>query len=443
MYPPTFPQTAHNIPTPFPIGGNGTSGSLPWQGNPALYGNVQNPYAQGGQSFAPQGILGSLLGSTAGRLIGNLAGQGNIGRIVGGAAGSFLPFQAGPQEQQYQQPGQQYQQGPDFDPMGLGSFFRKVVSIIPDAVKVAATVAKVLPQQAGPQLSQQSFAPQGWGGDLLGQLAQTAGGHIGGPWGEAIQGAGPLLSHLAPFQAGPQGQQYQQYQRPGQQYQQGSDFDPQGFGSFFKKMVSIIPDAVNVATTVAKVLPLQAGPQQQQQQQQLQQFDPQGLWSSLGQLAGHLPDLAKAAQQIGLLQAGPQLAPPGFSPQGWGGDLLGKLAQTAGGQIPGPWGQLIQSTGPVISQLAPFHAGPQGQYQQPGPADFDPQGFGSFFKKMVAIIPDAVKVATTVAKVLPLQAGPQLSPQSLFQSPFQSPYSPTVPTWPYLGFSPYAQTGQA
>jgi hypothetical protein len=76
-------------------------------------------------------------------------------------------------------------------------------------------------------------------------------------------------------------------------------------------------------------------------------------------------------------------------------------------------------------------------------SEYDPMGFGSFFKKVASIIPDAVKVATTVAKVLPLQAGPQMSPQSLFQSPFaQSPLG-TMPTWPYLGISPYAQAGQA
>jgi hypothetical protein len=472
MYPPTFPQSDNNFST-FPIGGNGASGQLPyWQGNPAQY--AQNPYAQspyghnpqaqGGASFAPQGFLGSLLGSTAGRLLGGLAGQGNLGRILGGAAGTLLPLQAGPQ---YQQPGQA-----DFDPQGFGSFFKKMVSIIPDAVKVATTVAKVLPLQAGPQSAQQGFAPQGWGGDLLAQLAQTAGGHVGGPWGQAIQGAGPLISHLSPFQAGPQYMQPGQYQQLGQYQQPGGNFDPQGFGSFFKKMVSIIPDAVKVATTVAKVLPLQAGPQQQQlQPQQLQQFDPQGLWSSLTRLAGQLPNLANAAQQLGLLQAGPMGAQQSFAPQGWGGDLLGQLAQTAGGYVGGPWGQAIGGAGPLISHLSPFQAGPQGHYPQPGQyqsgqyysgqSNFDPQGFGSFFKKMVSIIPDAVKVATTVAKVLPLQAGPQfssqpqmspqpqfssqpqMSPQSIFQSPYSHSPIGGMPMWPYLGISPFVPAGQA
>lgn len=419
MYPPTFPQSANNFST-FPIGGNGASGQPPyWQGNPALYG--QNPYAQSsygntqqaqsGQSFAPQGILGSLLGSAAGRLLGGLAGQGNLGRIVGGAAGSFLPLQAGPQYQQsgqYQQPGQpgHYPQmgQADFDPQAFGSFFRKVASIIPDAVKVAATVAKVLPLQAGPQSAQQQFAPQGWGGDLLGQLAQTAGGYVGGPWGQAIQGAGPLISHLSPFQAGPQYQQPGQYQQMGQPQQMGQGaLDPQGFGSFFRKVASIIPDAVKVATTVAKVLPLQAGPQQQQMQpqqlQQLQQFDPQGLWSALTRLAGQLPNLANTAQQLGLLHAGPQ----------------------------------------QYQQSGQYPSSPS----RSGQGDFDPQGFGSFFKKMVSIIPDAVKVATTVAKVLPLQAGPQMSPQSIFQSPYSQSPMGTMPMWPYLGISPFTAAGQA
>ncbi|PFD32663.1 hypothetical protein CN285_27290, partial [Bacillus cereus] len=50
-----------------------------------------------GTQFAPQGILGGLLGSAAGGLIGDVFGQKDIGSAAGGIAGSILPFQAGPQ----------------------------------------------------------------------------------------------------------------------------------------------------------------------------------------------------------------------------------------------------------------------------------------------------------------------------------------------------------
>ncbi|HKO90502.1 MAG TPA: hypothetical protein VJU61_05085, partial [Polyangiaceae bacterium] len=275
MYPPTFPQSATPNPSPFGIGTDGQNGSLgqlpPWPANPQ-YMSGPNPYAYATQGpaagagslppfspgFAPQGILGSILGSTAGGIIGGLAGHKNLGRTIGGIGGSFLPFQAGPQ----------------------------------------------LPQQFGSQ----QFAPQGWGGDLIGQVAQNVGGYLGGPWGQALQGAAPLAQYL-PFQAGPQAG------LPDPQ------FDPQGFWSSLKKVVSHIPDVVNTAQQVASYLPLQAGPQGLPGPD----FDPQGFWSSLKKVVSHIPQVVNTASQVASLlplQAGPQGLPdPQFDPQGFWSSL--------------------------------------------------------------------------------------------------------------------------
>ncbi|HKO91242.1 MAG TPA: hypothetical protein VJU61_08830, partial [Polyangiaceae bacterium] len=154
-----------------------------------------------------------------------------------------------------------------FDPQGFWSSLKKVVSHIPQVVNTASQVASLLPLQAGPQ----QFAPQGWGGDLINTVARSAGGYVGGPWGQALQAAAPL-AQLLPFQAGPQ--------------QMSPDFDPQGFWSSLKKVVSHIPQVVNTASQVASLLPLQAGPQIPQQ------FAPQS-WGGMLTLPSNLQSLLR------------------------------------------------------------------------------------------------------------------------------------------------------
>jgi hypothetical protein len=128
-------------------------------------------------------------------------------------------------------------------------------------LNTAQQVASYLPLQAGPQIPQQ-FAPQGWGGDLINNVARSVGGQLGGPWGQALQAAAPL-AQLLPFQAGIQQAGIQQagLQQAGMQQQLSPDFDPQGFWSSLKKVVSHIPAVLNTAQQVASYLPLQAGPQ--------------------------------------------------------------------------------------------------------------------------------------------------------------------------------------
>jgi len=330
MYPPPFPQTLNANGHGFGAGSDASyMGTLPpWQSNPAAYaspGFVQQSFAPQSfapQSFAPQGIFGSLLGSTAGRLLGGLAGQPDIGRLLGGAVGTVLPFQAGPQAPIE----------PQFDPQGFWSALKNVVSQIPQVVGTAQQVIGMLPLQAGPQLQPQAaqFDPQGIFNTLLKHLPQVL----------------TVLPQLLPLQAGPQLQP------------QSAQFDPQGIlSNFLKHLPPVLTTLPQVLTTLPQMLPFQAGPQALPQAAINPQFDPQGFWSSLKKVVSHIPQVVGTAQQvIGMLplQAGPQ---PQLTPQGWGGDLLSQAAQTAGQNIGGFWGQALQGAAP-LAQYLPFQAGP-------------------------------------------------------------------------------------
>ena len=296
MYPATFPQTQIPTQSPYGLGINGQLGNLgqlpAWQGSPFPSG-PQQQYG-GDAAFAPQGFLGGLIGSTAGRLLGGLAGHPDLGKTLGGlAGGAFIPLQAGPQfapqglgglqpdydpqsiwnivkqaaqvlphvikllplaagpQQQFGQ--QQFApQGvgglqPDFDPQSIWSIVKKAAEVLPHVVKL-------LPLAAGPQ---QQFAPQGLGGDLISQIAQTVGGHVGGGWGQALEAAAPFAKQYIPFQAGPQQQLQPQ-------------FDPQSIWSIVKQAADVLPHVI-------KLLPLAAGPQQQFAPQQ---FAPQSIFGN-------------------------------------------------------------------------------------------------------------------------------------------------------------------
>ena len=105
-----------------------------------------------GQQFAPQGFFGNLLGQVGaplGSAIGSAFGNQGLGQTIGGAAGQlgrFLPFDAGPQ-----------------------------------------------------------FAPQGFFGNLLGQVGAPLGGAIGSAFGnqglgQTIGSAAGQLGRFLPFE---------------------------------------------------------------------------------------------------------------------------------------------------------------------------------------------------------------------------------------------------
>ncbi len=238
----------------------------------------------GDQQFAPQGFLGGMfgapLGGLLGRGIGGLLGNsqlGNqIGQIAGGIGGSLLPFGADPvqQAQQQQMLQQQLQQ-------------------------------QQLQQLQQAQLAQQ-LAPQGWLGNIIGQVGRPLGGAIGGMFGNAgmgstIGGVAGHLGRLLPFGADPS----VMAQQPIQHVQQL----------------------------------LQHVQQLQQQLQQYQQL------------------VQQIAQQGGQSQ---------MAPQGWLGNLIGQVGQPLGGAIGGMFGNsgLGSTIGGVAGQLGrmlPFGADPVSQ----------------------------------------------------------------------------------
>jgi hypothetical protein len=221
-----------------------------------------------GQQFAPQGFFGGLLGAPlgglAGRGIGGLFGNPNlgsqIGQIAGGIGGSILPFSADPvaaayaQQQALQQAQQQALQqqfapqgffgnllgqvgqplggaiGGLFGNAGLGSQIGGIAGQLGRSI-LPFSVDPVLAAYAHQQAQQQQFAPQGFFGNLLGQVGQPLGGAIGGLFGNAGLGsqiggiAGQLGRSILPFSVDPITAAYAQQQLAQQQQQ----FAPQGW----------------------------------------------------------------------------------------------------------------------------------------------------------------------------------------------------------------------
>ncbi|MDY7574062.1 hypothetical protein [Actimicrobium sp. CCI2.3] len=263
--------------------------------------------------LAPQGFFGGLLGAPLGGLvgrgIGGLFGNSNlgsqIGQLAGGIGGSLLPFSNDP---------------------------------------VAQAYAQQAAQQA--QLQQQQLAPQGWFGNLLGQVGQPLGGAIGGAFGNAglgntIGGIAGQLGRLLPFNADPVALAYAQ--QAAQQAQLQQQLAPQGwFGNLLGQVGQPLGGAIGGA------------------------FGNAGLGNTIGGIAGQLGRLlpfnadpvALAYAQQAAAQQQQQLAP-----QGWFGNLLGQVGQPLGGIIGGAFGNagLGNTIGGVASQigrLLPFNADP-------------------------------------------------------------------------------------
>ena len=293
------------------------------------------------QGLAPQGLFGGMLGGPVGGMIGrgiggwlgNPALGAQIGQIAGGIGGSLLPFQSDPmaayaqqlhQLQQLQQLQQQQGLTPQgffgnllgqigqplgnaiggiFGHSGLGSTIGSAAShlgrLLPfQADPMMAAYAQQLAQQQAQQLAQQQgqqqLAPQGFFGNLLGQIGQPLGSAIGGIFGQSglggtIGGAAGQLGRLLPFQVDPMTAAYSQ-QIAQQQAQQ--HLAPQGFfGNLLGQIGQPLGSAIggiwgnqglgsnigNIAGQIGRMLPFQMDPMQQaawaqqlaQQQQQL------------------------------------------------------------------------------------------------------------------------------------------------------------------------------
>jgi hypothetical protein len=138
--------------------------------------------AYGSQAFMPQGFFGTMFGAPVGGLIGrgigSLFGQpglgSQIGHLAGGIGGGLLPFAADPTQVYAQQLVQQ----------------------------------QALQQQLQQLAQQQALAPQGWFGNLIGQIGQPVGTAIGGLYGQPALGGqigsiAAQIGRLLPFQLDP------------------------------------------------------------------------------------------------------------------------------------------------------------------------------------------------------------------------------------------------
>jgi hypothetical protein len=325
-----------------------------------------------GQQFAPQGFFGGLLGAPlgglAGRGIGGLFGNpglgSQIGQIAGGIGGSILPFSADPvaaayaQQQALQQAQQQALQqqfapqgffgnllgqvgqplggaiGGLFGNAGLGSQIGGIAgqlgrNVLPFSVDpiTAAYAQQQLAQQ------QQQFAPQGFFGNLLGQVGQPLGGAIGGLFGNSGLGsqiggiAGQLGRSVLPFNIDPMMAAYAH-----QQAQQ--QFAPQGFfGNLLGQVGQPLGGAIGGL------------------------FGNAGLGSQIGGIAGQIGRsvLPFSVDPITAAYVQQQLAQQQqqFAPQGFFGNLLGQVGQPLGGAIGGLFGNsgLGSQIGGIAGQL--------------------------------------------------------------------------------------------
>lgn len=251
------------------------------------------------QQFAPQGFFGSLLGAPLGgmlgRGIGGLLGNqrlGNqIGQAAGGIGGAFLPFAADPVQQAQQQ-------------------------MLEQQIQQQQLQQAQMQQQLQQAQMQQQLAPQGFFGNLLGQVGRPLGSYLGGQLGNAglggtLGGMAGSLGRLLPFGADPSAMAQQQ-----------------------------------IAPQVHQQLIQQIQQLQQQLQQQQQQY------AQLVQM------ISQQQQQLG--QQGQ------ISPQGWFGNLIGQVGQPLGGAIGGIFGNsgLGSQIGGVAGQIGrmlPFGADPVSQ----------------------------------------------------------------------------------
>jgi uncharacterized protein (DUF697 family) len=318
--------------------------------------------AYGEPQFAPQGFFGGLLGAPLGGLIGRGVGGlfgnaslGNqIGKFAGGIGGSLLPFGADPVQQAQQQMLQQQIQQQQLQEL----------------------------QQA--QMAQQ-LAPQGWFGNLIGQVGRPLGTTIGSQFGHAglggtLGGIAGSLGKLLPFGADPVAMAQAQQLQELQQAQLAQQLAPQGwFGNLVGQVGRPLGSAIGgmfgnagvgstiggIAGSLGKLLPFGADPSIMAQPQVQQQIQQQQLVQQIQQLQQQLQQQQQQYAQLAqLLQQQGQQGQ--ISPQGWFGNLIGQVGQPLGGAIGGLFGNagLGSSIGGVAGQIGrmlPFGADPVSQ----------------------------------------------------------------------------------
>jgi hypothetical protein len=182
------------------------------------------------QQLNPQGWLGNIIGQVGrplGGFIGGQLGNAGLGNTIGNIAGSlgrYLPFAADPSMIAHPQVQQQIQHQQLFQQL------QQLQQQLLQQQQQYAQLAQAIAQQQG---QQGQIAPQGWFGNLIGQVGQPLGGAIGGLFGNAglgntIGGMAGQLGRMLPFGADPVTQAYAQQQLAQQQAQlgQGNSYYP-------------------------------------------------------------------------------------------------------------------------------------------------------------------------------------------------------------------------
>ncbi len=245
--------------------------------------------AYGSQTLSPQGFFGSMLGAPVGGLIGRgiggMFGQSGvgsqIGQLAGGIGGALLPFSADPMQAYAQQLAQQ-----------------QALQQLVQQQQLQQLAQQLQLQQSSQfqQPSQQQLSPQGWFGNLIGQIGQPLGGAVGGIFGQPHIGSqlgsfAGQLGRMLPFSVDPMQQAYGQQiygqqaygqQAPTQAYA-SQGYAPQGWiGNLIGQIGQPVGTAIgglhgqpalggqigSIAAQIGRLLPFQADPAQQMAQQQ-------------------------------------------------------------------------------------------------------------------------------------------------------------------------------
>ena len=246
--------------------------------------------AYGSQVLSPQGFFGSMLGAPVGGLIGrgigSLFGQSGagsqIGQLAGGIGGALLPFSADPMQAYAQQLAQQ---------QALQQLVQQ--QQLQQLQQLAQQQQVQQPSQF--QLpTQQPLSPQGWFGNLIGQIGQPLGSAVGSILGQPhigsqLGGYAGQLGRMLPFSADPMQQAYGQQaygqQVPTQAYA-SQGYAPQGWiGNLIGQIGQPVGTAIgglhgqpvlggqigSIAAQIGRLLPFQADPAQQALVQQMAQ----------------------------------------------------------------------------------------------------------------------------------------------------------------------------
>jgi hypothetical protein len=137
-------------------------------------------------------------------MFGQSGAGSQIGQLAGGIGGALLPFSADPMQAYAQQIAQQ---------QALQQQLQQLAQ--QQQLQQLAQQQQQLQQLGQHQLGQQQFAPQGWIGNLIGQIGQPVGTAIGGLYGQPALGGqigsiAAQIGRLLPFQVDPAQQAWMQ-----------------------------------------------------------------------------------------------------------------------------------------------------------------------------------------------------------------------------------------